>query len=218
MSYHRLSVWSVPTIVLLSLSLMLLFPTTAAAHERRAIAGGKAEAVVGWLVEPTFVEQPNGVSFAVTNATTKQPIEGLDKTVKVEVSHGGTARQYDLRARFGQPGAYTADLIPTRAGDYTFRFTGEIEGVTIDERFESGPGRFNAVEAPSSRQFPATQPTVGELQRELADARAAADTARTLGLVGTALGLAGLLLAGLLALRGRPAAPAVTRPAAGPQV
>ena len=218
MSHRRLSVWSVPTIILLSLSLMLLLPTTAAAHERRAIAGGKAEAVVGWIVEPALVEQPNGIDFRVTNTATRQPIEGLEKTVKVEVIQGGATRQFDLRARFGQPGAYTADLIPTRAGDYTFRFTGEIEGVNIDERFESGPGRFNAIEAPSSRQFPATQPTVGELQRELAEARAAADTGRTLGLVGAGLGLAGLLLAGLMAWRGCPAAPAAARPAAGPQV
>ena len=218
MSHRRLSVRCVPTIILLSLSLSLLFPTTAAAHERRAIAGGKAEAVVGWIVEPALVDQPNGVDFRVTNAATKEPIVGLEKTVKVEVTQGGTTRQFDLRARFGQPGAYTADLIPTRAGDYTFRFTGEIEGVTIDERFESGPGRFNAVESPSSRQFPAAEPTVGELQRELAEARAAADTGRTLGLVGAGLGLAGLLVAGLLALRGRSDAPTVARPAAGPQV
>ena len=35
---------------------------------------------------------------------------------------------------------------PTRAGDYSFRITGTIAGQAIDERFESGPGRFDEVQ------------------------------------------------------------------------
>lgn len=191
-----------------------LIPAEASAHERRKIANEQAEVVVGWIVEPAYVDQPNGVDFRVTNPATQQPIEGLEKTVKVEVIKGGASRTFDLRARFGMKGAYTADIVPTATGDYVFRFTGEINGVKIDEKFESGPGRFDGIKPLSAVQFPAAQPTVGELKAQLDDARAAADSAQTIAVVGVAVGLAGLLVAaaGLLLRRsltgGRPAASA----------
>src|SRR5438094_570267 len=59
-----------------------------------------------------------------------------------------------LRARFGVAGGYTADIIPTKAGQYLFRFFGEISGDKIDEKFESGPGRFNDVDDPARLEFP----------------------------------------------------------------
>lgn len=207
--------WLAPLVGLLVLGLLVFYPAGVDAHERRKIAGDKAEAVVGWLVEPAYVDQPNGIDFRITNLATKEPIEGLEKSVKVEVTHGGVTRQFDLRARFGQKGAYTADLIPTRTGDYTFRFTGEIDGAKVDERFESGPGRFNSIQPLSTAQFPSPQPSMGDLQRELSEARAAADTARTIGTLGAVTGLLGLLL-GAAALRRRPSTqapvPSVPRP------
>lgn len=187
--------WLAPTCTLLLLGLILLFPITASAHERRKIAGDKAEVAVGWLGEPAYVDQPNAVYFAATNPATKAPIEGLEKTVQVEVTKGGAARQYDLRARSGQPGSYVADIVPTSTGDYTFRFTGEINGTKIDEKFESGPGRFDGIKALTAVQFPVAQPAVGELKTQLDDARAAADAARAIALVGLAVGAAGLLAA-----------------------
>jgi hypothetical protein len=185
-----------PALAVAVVAVALWLPDTASAHERRKIAGDKAEAVVGWIVEPAYVELPNGVDFRVTNAATKQPIEGLDKTVKVEVTKGGTKKTYDLRARFGQPGAYTADIMPTSTGDYSFRFTGEIEGVRIDETFESGPGRFNTIQALSTTQFPAPLPSTGELQAQLTAAQAAANSANTMATIGLIVGTLGLLAAG----------------------
>lgn len=184
------------------------WPATASAHERRKIAGEKAEVVVGWLGEPAFLDQPNGVDFRVTDLATKEPIEGLEKTVKVEITHGGKSRVFDLRTRFGQKGAYTADVVPTSAGDYIFRFTGEINGVKIDEKFESGPGRFDGIKPLSGIQFPAVQASMGEVQRDLADARAAADSARLLAWVGVGVGVLGLLVAFLTYVRRGRSAPA----------
>lgn len=201
--------------VILLLLVCLGLPATASAHERRKIANEQAEVVVGWLNEPSYIDQPNGVSFVVTNPATKEPIEGLEKTVKVEVIKGGSTRTFDLRARFGQKGAYTADIIPTSTGDYTFRFTGEISGVKIDEKFESGPGRFDGIRPMMAVQFPASQPAIGELQTQLADARAAADSARTWAFVGAGVGLLALAVAAAgLAMRGR--RPAANQAAALP--
>ena len=168
----------------------------ASAHDRRTIANGQVEAVVGFMVEPALADEPNGVDFRVTNVATKQPVEGLEKTVKVEVIKGATTRTFDLRARFGMPGAYTADLMPTAIGDYTFRFVGEVNGVKIDEKFESGPGRFAAVEPVAKIQFPTITPSNDVLQAQVTAANSAADSARLLGIAGIVVGVIGLAVGG----------------------
>lgn len=183
--------WLGVTLVAAALLAGLTTPP-ASAHDRRKVAGDKAEVVVGWLVEPAYVEEPNGIDFRVTKAGTTDPIEGLEKTVKVEVIKGATTKTYDLKTRFGMKGAYTADLIPTSVGDYTFRFVGEIEGAKIDETFESGPNRFNPIQAQAVTQFPAPLPSTAQLEAQVAAANAAADSARTLALVGIIVGIIGI--------------------------
>ena len=190
--------------ILLAVVLFAALPLTASAHERRDVGGGKYQVVVGFITEPAILGEPNGVDIRVTDKATNQPVEGAEKTMKVAIQHGGgPARELPLRARFGQPGAYTADLIPTRAGDYVFTFTGDIAGTQINEKFESGPGRFNAVEDAAKLQFPETVPPGGELTRQLRDAEARAAQATTLAYAGLGLGLLGTVV-GLAALLRRP--------------
>ena len=185
------------------LLLSLLMPATASAHERRDV--GKYQFVVGWLTEPSILGEPNGVDLRITDRATNQPVEGAHEKLNLAVAFGGGApKEMPLRARFGVPGAYTADLMPTRAGDYIFTFTGEVAGQAVNERFESGPGRFNAVEPADRVQFPEAVPYAGDLSRQLRDAEARAHQASLMGLGGMALGMLGTAL-GLLALRRRPA-------------
>ena len=194
--------------ILLATLLFIALPLAASAHERRDVGGGKYQVVVGWIVEPAILGEPNGIDFRVTTKDGNKPVEGLDKSVKVVVQHGGgPAREMPLRARFGQPGAYTADLIPTRAGAYVFTFTGDVEGTAVNEKFESGPGRFNDVEDAAKLQVPEAVPYAGELQRQLRDAEARAAQATTLAYAGAGLGLLGTVLAlAALLRRPRPAA------------
>lgn len=52
----------------LALGLLLagtIAPGTASAHERRDLAGGKYQAVVGFLVEPAYEGEPNGLDLTV---------------------------------------------------------------------------------------------------------------------------------------------------------
>ena len=190
--------------ILLAIVLFVALPLTASAHERRDVGGGKYQVVVGFVAEPAILGEPNGVDFRVTTKDGDKPVEGAERTMKVAIQHGGgPAREMPLRARFGQPGAYTADLIPTRAGAYVFTFTGDIEGTPINEKFESGPGRFNDVEDAAKLQFPEPVPYAGELQRQLRDAESRAAQATTLAYAGAGLGLLGTALA-LAALLRRP--------------
>lgn len=208
-------------IVLLSAFLTVLAAVTvslvspASAHERRAVAG-KYTFVVGFLEEPVYLEQPNAVSLTVTNSQTNEPVEGVEKALKVDITAGGQTRTADLSARFGQRGAYVANVVPTKGGPWTFRFYGTFEGTAIDEKFESGPGRFNEPQAVTELQFPVKLPSIADLsERSSQPATGAtpvparstspdvqraldrADSARTLGIGGLVVGLLGLVVAGV---------------------
>ena len=190
----------------------LITTQSALAHERRTV--GKYTLVVGFNAEPALQGEPNGMQLTVTDPTQgNRPVEGLADTVKAAVAFGGgQPRDFPLRAQFGQPGRYVADFIPTRAGTYIFNFTGSIEGNPLSERFESGPGRFNDVEAIDQMQFPEVVPLGNEVARtvRLADDRAAAAedaaaSARGLAIAGVGVGVVGILVGaialGLLATR-----------------
>lgn len=176
--------------LVLSLLMTLLVLGMALAHERREV--GSFLFVVGWRNEPALVEQPNGLDLRIMTKIDEQPVTGLENSLRAEVIFGDRTMPLELRPRFGQPGAYTADLAPTRPGSYIFHITGQISDTQIDERFNSADGEFSDVEPLASIQFPEPVGTGTELASSVAAARQAADTARTLALVGLAAGVLGL--------------------------
>ena len=182
----------------------LLLPTTAFAHERRDV--GKLQFVVGWINEPTFLGEPNGIDLRITDKASGNPVEGAEKTLKATIAYGGGApKEFPVRARFGMKGAYTADVIPTKVGSYVFTFTGAVGDQQVNEKFESGPGRFGDVEDTATLQFPQTVAYAGDLQAQLQAADARASQATTFGYVGAGLGVLGVVL-GAMALMRRGAA------------
>jgi hypothetical protein len=190
----------------MALSLATLLPASrsALAHERREV--GKYQLVVGFITEPALEGQPNGIDLRITDRETQQPVEGAEQTLKASIAFGGgQPREFPLRARFRMPGSYTADVIPTRSGSYVFTFSGQIEGQAINERFESGPGRFDDVKPTTELQFPVAEPTAAQLQQSLAEARQQASTASILAMTALAVSILALLAAGYLVLARRPA-------------
>ena len=190
-----------------------LFPATALAHEQRLVAG-KYQFEVGFLNEPSIAGQMNGIDLTVTTAADSKPVEGLDQTLKAEVIVGGGAHTMpvDLVAREGQPGAYDGYFIPTREGSYTFHFTGTVGGTSIDERFESGPGRFDDVQTAESLQFPDKLPDTLAAVNQANAARDEAASARTFGIAGLVVGVVGLIVGGVaLVTRRRPEGASASR-------
>ena len=181
--------------VLFALALVFAGTGVALAHESRAV--GKYKFVVGFLNEPALLNQPNSLDFRVTVSDTAKPVEGLEQSVKVDITSGASSMPLVLTARFGQPGAYNGTFIPTRAGSYIFHFTGQIEGTTIDEKFESGPGRFNDVTDISAMQFPIKVPAPADMAAQLKSAQDAAASAQTLAYAGIALGVVGIVVGAL---------------------
>jgi hypothetical protein len=117
-----------------------------AAHEQRTIGNGKYDVVVGWLNEPAGVGQANAATIEIKKAGTEDAVMGVEKTLQVKIAAGGKDEgTFTLHTVANKPGLYAADYTPPVTGSYIFTFTGNIEGNTIDERFESGPGRFDDV-------------------------------------------------------------------------
>ncbi len=190
-----------PIAVSVALALVIIGVTVgvAFAHESRTV--GKYQLVVGFATEPAYSNLPNSVDLRVTNTETKQPVEGLDKSLSAEVIFGAKSTPVKLRARFGQPGAYLGDFIPTRAGTYIFHFTGQIENIKIDERFESGPNTFSDVRDPGEMQFPESVPAPLDIARQAQSAQDTAGSAQTLAYVGIGVGALGLIAAALALVR-----------------
>jgi hypothetical protein len=205
---------------------MILIPARpAAAHEQRDV--GRLSLVVGWSGEPTYAGFLNEVQLFITERGRGGEEEGPpveDADMQVQVLFGGedaeqATEPLPMEPAFDSPGEYLAPIIPSRPGTYTFHFTGEAGGQEIDELFTSGPQTFSDVGVPADIQFPAQDPTAGDLARAIAETRsdtsqvrAAAEeargdvsTARTLAIVGIVLGVLGLIAGGVALARRRTA-------------
>ena len=123
-------------------------------HERRNV--GPYTFVVGWLVEPAYVNNLNALDLTVSETQGAKAVEGLEKTLQAEVIVGGGAKTMPLKvaARFGLPGKYQGQVLPTKTGDYSFHIFGTVGTTKVDEKFESGPNTFGGVEPTDALQFP----------------------------------------------------------------
>jgi hypothetical protein len=177
----------------LALILTLLFTLTVSAHGVTQV--GDYELVIGFHNEPAYQSEPNGLDLFVTNTTTSEPVNGLEETLRIEIIYGASRQELALRGQFGQDGAYTADVLPTAAGDYTWHIWGEIEGTPVDVSMTSSPDTFGSVEPKSESAFPAAEPTLQDLANQT-------QLALTIGILGAVLGVIGIVM-GFLGMRAR---------------
>jgi hypothetical protein len=190
----------------------------ALAHTEEHI--GPYHAAVGFGSEPAYAGQLNSVQLILTDHD-ENPVTDLGDTLKVDVGYQDqtmatmTMEPNFEVGEFGTPGDYRAFFFPTRPGTYSFHFTGSIKSQQVDLTVASGPDTFSDVQDPSSVQFPAKDPTTGQvaerLDREIprltaasaagaAAAKDQADSAHTLAVIGVVAGVLGLVLgaAGLI--------------------
>jgi hypothetical protein len=189
----------------LLLIFLALLTRPAAAHGE--VVAGNYLLEIGWVNEPVIVGQPNGLFLYITPAEADEEgeaegehsdeeqahaegITGAEATLSFTVEYGGVSRRYDLHPILDQPGQYAADFIPTREGQYTFHFTGAINGETLDVSFEP-----EEVESAGERAFPEAALSPAEQAQQLATAQSQARTALLIGAAGLLLGLLGTGLA-----------------------
>jgi hypothetical protein len=133
------------------------------AHEVREV--GDLTFVVGWSGEPAYAGFGNEVQVIVSETQGERPVE--DGELEAEVIFGepesDTRTAVTLDPAFDTPNEYLGYIIPTRPGTYSFHVTGTVGGQDIDEMFTSGPDTFNDVQNPADAEFPAQDPSRGEL-------------------------------------------------------
>ena len=186
---HR--IFSAAACVLVVIATLIGASAPASAHTTRTV--GPYELKVGWISEPAYAGLLNGVELAVTDTRTKEPVSGLEKTIKIAISAGGLAPvTLALEPVEDEAGSYRAPVIPTATGSYAFHITGKIDTQSVDEKVESGPNTFDDVSSARSAQYPTTVPQADELARQLDDLRSSADQARLIALGALALALIAL--------------------------
>ncbi|CAN5871223.1 hypothetical protein BH23ACT12_BH23ACT12_18220 [soil metagenome] len=178
-------------------ALLLALAAPVLAHETRTEGG--VQAVVGWATEPAYVGYPNAVQLRLSN-TAGDPITTLGADdLQVEVSFGGQkTAALPLEPAFNSPGEYRAPLMPTRPGDYSFRFFGAVQGQRYDQTYQSGEETFDAPKNPADVSFPAKDPTVGELAsrvEQLGDEADDGGSSDNTGMIGVGLGFLALIVA-----------------------
>ncbi len=177
---------------------------TTTAHVDIDVGDGQYVMEVGFRDEPAYLGQPNALFLRVEEYATggTEPVNDLAATLEAEVSKDGQTMPLALVPT--SEGEYEAPFVPTAVGDYTFRISGAIGEATVDESVTSGPNTFNSVEPLTAIEFPVARPDSAALLTEVAQAEAAANTARTLAIAGIVAGGLGLLLGAIaLARSGR---------------
>jgi hypothetical protein len=181
---------------LVVVSSFAIYGGTAAAHERRTV--GPYQFVVGWLNEPAYVGLMNSLDLRVTDTrvTPAKNVEGLEKTLTVDVQTGGLAPlPLTVTARFGAPGAYNGYVMPTTTGTYVFHIKGKVESLDVDEKFESGPNRFGDIESTTALQYPNKVPAADDLNKRLGDLQSGIDQTRLLSGAAVVIGIVALAVA-----------------------
>jgi hypothetical protein len=142
---------------------MLIGPAGAVAHVEKQVGPFVLE--IGWGVEPPYAGTQNFIDVTTSErsgAVIAKPGDGLS----VEISYGATRTTRPLQPT-GAPGKLSALLVPTRAGTYTFHVSGTLRGRSVDTTATCSSGTFECVNDPSELEFPAKDPSNGELAARL---------------------------------------------------
>lgn len=199
---HRALIVAWVVIASISLSLVIL-PPPAAAHTHVTV--GEYELIVGWRMEPPVVGVLNGLDLGIehhlSNGTTVW-FRGAEATLNATLITGPASLVKGIEPQFGIPGWYTFDVIPTRAGAYSVRVLGSLNGTVVDRTVA-----LEEVMPASDVEFPVPDPTAPGLQGQVSQLSAQVATLQALiialGAVGIILGAAALGMGFLLVRRQR---------------
>ena len=188
--------------VLAIAALLLAIQTFPSAHEKKSV--GQIRLTIGWGEEPAFTGFKNSVEVDVADAA-GVPLSGPGGSLSVEISFGSDRISLPMLPAMERPGKFRAWLVPTRSGTYAFHITGTIKGETIDTTSTCAAQTFACVTDAADLQFPAKDPSAGQLaqgiERALPRADQAMETAATARNIGiAAFAAAALALAAAIGL------------------
>jgi hypothetical protein len=137
----------------LLLAVVVVYGRDVMAHETHQYRIGDKtyEFVVGSLNEPVSVDDKSGVDLRVReimeedaeaeddHGVTEGAVEGLNQTLKVEVSAGTQKKVFDLSPVFGAVGSYKTTFYPTLQTTLSYRFFGRLNETPINLTFTCNP-------------------------------------------------------------------------------
>ncbi len=177
--------------LLATLCVAALIHSVVSAHGKTT--AGDYDLEIGFHNEPVVVGMPNSLDLFVTNSKTGEKVNNLQDTLTAELIFGASKKTFKLEPQEDIDGAYTAYVIPSAAGDYTWHISGKINDTPVDVSMTSSPDTFNSAEEASIYAFPSANDPASV-------AASTANTALYVGGAGLMIGLAGLFL-GLAALQ-----------------
>ena len=142
-----------------AIALLVAFAAAVSAHEKKTVGG--LHLTIGWSEEPVFSGSRNAIEVRVSDAA-DAPLSDPDASLSVEVSFGDERITVPL-LRTREPATFRGWLQPNRPGTYTFHITGRAKGQTIDTTSTCSDKTFDCVADVSAIQFPAKDPSVGQL-------------------------------------------------------
>jgi hypothetical protein len=137
----------------------------AAAHGQTSVGDYGIE--IGFHNEPAYVNEPNALDLIVTNSKTNEKVTGLEDTLQAEIIFGSSKKTLKVEAT-EEDGVYTAYVVPTAVGDYTWHIFGKIKDTPVDISMTSSPTTFNSVETMDDYEFPAPASTSSDMQAQMA--------------------------------------------------
>jgi hypothetical protein len=198
------------TAAVLAVAVLMLIPGTASAHAERSV--GPFDLEIGFFGEPAYVGIPNAVFLDLSKGG--KPVTDLGDALTVTVGFGDQTSDPFVFQPLETPGQYQAPFVPSQAGAYTFTLSGTLDGVKFDLSLTSGPKTFDEVQDLAGATFPPVEaPTSADLAARIqqesdrttaaltaattagTDAQAAADSAKTVGIIGIIVGAMGLIVA-----------------------
>jgi hypothetical protein len=118
------------------------------AHESRLYTIGDQDywITVGSINEPVFVDDKSGAEAFIRTADPANPldrnangtrlVEGLEKTLKFEISAGDKKKVFEIEPAFNDTGHYESVFYPTVETTYNYRLFGTINNVTVSIDFQ----------------------------------------------------------------------------------
>ncbi len=181
--------------ILMALALCAFLWPVASASAHGSTQVGDYQIEIGFKNEPALQDEPNGLELIVTDVKTNKPVSGLENSLQAEVIFGASKKSLKIEPVEGEEGHYTAFLIPSQIGDYTWHIFGKIADTPVDVTMTSSPTTFASVERKGDYSFPGHEPSLDALQAELQRARVTAIIGIVIGGVGVLLGIVGVALA-----------------------
>ncbi|MFU8832700.1 MAG: hypothetical protein ACNA7J_11185 [Wenzhouxiangella sp.] len=122
---------------MIAATFLCISATTTLAHQVEEVGDGQYRVIVGFVNEPIFTDERNGLDLIIRPVGEGEAIPGLEEGLNAELiaPDGETRQAFDIRPRYPHPGRYTFDVVLTEPGDYQVRVWGNIHDVSFDVTF-----------------------------------------------------------------------------------